>query len=100
MMDRDWIDDVKIERRGENGGMNITVFVRPPHINAVLPKYHELVTFTTAVFHGVIDPGAERFKAMNAEVMVWSDEEHRGVWSPHRYRVTVDFEPRGGHEDT
>lgn len=98
-MDRDWIDDVKIEHRGENGGMNITMFVRPPRTDPELPGYSELVALAAGVFRGVIDPDAKRFEAMNAEVMAWSDEEHRGLTFPYHYRVTVDFEPKGGDQE-
>lgn len=99
-MDRDWIDDVKIEHRGENGGMNITVFARPPHpANLDQQKYYALVSLATNVFYDAVDPDHRRFEAMNAEVMIWSDEGHQGTMIPHRYRVTVDFDLKGGHEN-
>lgn len=101
-MDREWIDDVKIEHRGTNGDMNITVFVRPPRVTNEQPGHSELVALAANVFRGAIDPDTKRFEAMNAEVMAWSDEEHRGVTFPYRYRVTVDFElqiPESGDQE-
>lgn len=94
-MDRDWIDNLRIEHRGENGGMHITVFFRPPCANYELPKYRELVRLAVTVFSDAADPDHRRFNAVNAEVMAWSDEGmERGLTIPHRYRVTVDFDPQ------
>jgi len=96
---RDWIDDVKIEHRGEDGGMNITLFVEPPKGVKYAPTYRELTMLAISVFRDAVDPDAKRFEATHADVMAWSDEGHSGLMAPYRYRVTMDFEPKDGHDN-
>jgi len=93
-MDYTWIDNVKIEHRGEDGGMNITMFVEPPaHGNFQIPTYCQLVTLAESVFRGAMRADSQAFVPTHADVMVWSDTNHRSLDVPHRYRVTMDLVP-------
>lgn len=100
MIPREWISDVKIERRGERGGMNITLFVEPPaKPNYKTPTYAWLVALAENVFRDAVDKEATRFAITHADVMAWSSEGSRGVSTAHRYRVTADFCPPENLED-
>lgn len=100
MIPREWISDVKIERRGERGGMNITLFVEPPaKANYKLPTYAWLVALAENVFRDAVDTKATRFAITHADVMAWSSESSRGISTADRYRVTADFCPPENLED-
>lgn len=100
MIPREWISDVKIERRGENGGMNITLFVEPPaKANYKTPTYARLVALAENVFRDAVDKEATRFAITHADVMAWSSESSRGISTADRYRVTADFCPPENLED-
>ncbi len=100
MIPREWISDVKIERRGENGGMNITLFVEPPaKANYRTPTYAWLVALAENVFRDAVDKEATRFAITHADVMAWSSEGARGISVADRYRVTADFCPPENLED-
>ena len=96
MMDREWIDNVKIEHRGEDGGMNITMFVRLPATgNYRLPTYGELVLTAESVFRDAMKADSGKFAPTYADVMAWSDTRHRSLDVPHSYRVSLDLCPPG-----
>lgn len=100
MIPREWISDVKIERRGENGGMNITLFVEPPaRANYKTPTYAWLVALAENVFRDAVDKEGTRFAITHADVMAWSSEGLRGVSVADRYRVSADFCPPENLED-
>lgn len=98
-MTREWISDVKIERRGENGGMNITLFVEPPaRANYKLPTYGELTLLAESVFRDALHADSKKFVPTYADVMAWSKgSEVTSV--PHQYRVTMDLCPPDQLED-
>lgn len=94
MMDREWIDNVKIEHRGVDGGMNITMFVKLPATgNYRLPTYGELVLTAESVFRDAMKADGRRFAPTYADVMAWSDTRHRSLDVPHSYRVSLDLCP-------
>lgn len=94
-MTREWISDVKIERRGENGGMNITLFVEPPaRANYKLPTYGELTLLAESVFRDVMKADSKAFVPTHADVMAWSQGDTVTA-RPDRYRVTMDLCPPG-----
>ena len=93
-MDRSWIDEMKIEHRGEDGGMSIMMFVKPPAVgNYKLPTYGELVLLAESVFRDVMKADSKRFVLTHADVMAWSDTHHRSLDVPHLYRVSLDLCP-------
>lgn len=93
-MDYTWIDNVKIEHRGEDGGMSIMVFIKPPATgNYRLPTYGELVTAAESIFRGALEVDGTKFVPTHADVMAWSDTNHRSLDVPHLYRVTLDLCP-------
>ena len=92
MIPREWISDVKIERRGEHGEMNITLFVEPPaKANYKTPTYAWLVALAENVFRDAVDKEATRFAITHADVMAWSSRDGRGILTPDRFRVTLDM---------
>ena len=94
MMDREWIDNLKIEHRGEGGEMNITMFVKPPATgNYRLPTYGELVLTAESVFRDAMKADSRKFVPTHADVMAWSDTRHRSLDVPHSYRVSLDLCP-------
>lgn len=99
MIPREWISDVKIERRGENGGMNITLFVGPPvKANYKLPTYGELTLLAESVFRDAMNADSKKFVPTHADVMAWSrGSEVTSV--PYQYRVTMDLCPPDQLED-
>lgn len=99
MIPREWISDVKIERRGENGGRNITLFVEPPaKANYKLPTYGELTLLAESVFRDAMKASSREFVPTHADVMAWS--KGPDVTSvPHQYRVTMDLCPPDQLED-
>lgn len=99
MIPREWISDVKIERRGENGGMNITLFAEPPpKANYKLPTYGELTLLAESVFRDAMNADSKKFVPTHADVMAWSKgPEVTSV--PHQYRVTMDLCPPENLED-
>ena len=46
-----------------------------------------------AVFRDALRAGAEGYVMTHAEVMAWSDNQHRGLYNVYRYRITADFCP-------
>lgn len=97
-MDREWIDNIKIkiERRGEDGGMNITMFVRLPATgNYRLPTYGELVMTAESVFRDAMKADSGKLALTYADVTAWSDMRHRSLDVPHSYRVSLDLCPPG-----
>ena len=100
MIPREWISDVKIERRGENGGMNITLFVEPParRANYKLPTYGELALLAESVFRDAMNADSKKFVPTHADVMAWS-KGSKVTSVPHQYRVTMDLCPPGQSED-
>ena len=99
MISREWINDVKIERRGGNGEMNITLFVGPPEkANYKLPTYGELTLLAESVFRDAMNADSKKFVPTHADVMAWS----RGLKVtsvPYQYRVTMDLCPPDQLED-
>ena len=92
-MDREWIDNIKIEHRGEDGGMNITMFVRPPmKATYKLPTYGELTLLAESVFRDAMKADSKKFVPTHADVMAWS-KGPKVTSVPHRYRVTMDLCP-------
>ena len=100
MIPREWISDVKIERRGEHGEMNITLFVEPPaKANYKTPTYAWLVALAENVFRDAVDKEATRFAITHADVMACASESARSISVADRYRVTADFCPPENLED-
>ena len=95
-MDRSWIDNVSIEHRGEDGGMNITLVIEPPAraSNYKLPTYGELTLLAESVFRDAMKADSEKFVPTHADVMAWS-KGPKVTSVPHRYRVTMDLCPPG-----
>lgn len=92
-MDRSWIDDVKIEHRGGDGRMSITVFVKPPATgNYKLPMYGELTLLAESVFRDAMKADSKKFVPTHADVMAWS-KGPKVTSVPYRYRVTMDLVP-------
>lgn len=99
MIPREWISNVKIERRGEDGGMNITLFVEPPaKANYKLPAYGELTLLAEGVFRDVMNASSKEFVQTHADVMAWS-KGHEVMSVPHQYRVTMNLYPPDQLED-
>lgn len=99
MIAREWISDVKIERRGENGGMNITLFVEPPaKATYKLPTYGELTLLAENVFRDAMMADSKKFVPTHADVMAWS-KGPKVTAVPHQYRVTMDLCPPDQLED-
>ena len=93
MIPREWISDVKIERRGERGGMNIALFVEPPaKANYKLPTYGELTLLAESVFRDAMNADSKKFVPTHADVTAWS-KGPKVTSVPHRYRVTMDLCP-------
>lgn len=92
-MNRKWIKDVKIECRGEDGGMNITLYVEPPPKGGYKsPTYGELALLAESVFRDVMKADSKAFVPTHADVMAWSQGDTVTV-RPDRYRVTMDLCP-------
>lgn len=91
MILREWISTVKIERRGEMGGMNITLFAEPTAKTTYkLPTYGELALLAENVFRDAMGMDSKKFVPTHADVMAWSKgPEVTSV--PHKYRVTMDL---------
>ena len=99
MITREWISDVKIERRGENGGMNITLFVEPQaKATYKLPTYGELTLLAENVFRDAMGADSKKFVPTHADVMAWSKGSNVTA-VPHQYRVTMDLCPPDQLED-
>ena len=93
-MNRKWIKDVKIECRGEDGGMNVTLDVEPPPKGGYKsPTYGELALLAESVFRDVMKADSKAFVPTHADVMAWSDRHHHSLYTAHSYRVTADFVP-------
>lgn len=100
-MTKEEIDRVHIERRGEAGYWNITMFTDPlPGNSGKVPCYADLVEMAEDVLRTAKGLGVEWY-ARNAEVVAWSDRSDRGVLTPDRFRVTLDMvtEAMGGSAD-
>jgi hypothetical protein len=86
-MDTLVIERLTIEPRGVGGDMNLMLRVScgtvPP------PSYAKLVDRGLNLFWTIF--GESKYKALNAEVMAWSDAERLDILVPHEYRVTIDF---------
>ena len=90
-MIKEEIDDIKIERRGEQRYWNVTMFVTPLRGNSgKVPCYAELVEMAEDVIRKAKGLGSKWFPS-NAEVMAWSSKDDRGILTPDRFRVTLDM---------
>lgn len=99
MIPREWINDIKIERRGGNGEMNITLFVGPPaKANYKPPTYGELTLLAESIFRVAMNANSNKFVPTHADVKAWSrGPEVTSV--PYQYRVTMDLCPPENLED-
>lgn len=90
-MNKQEIDSIHIEHRGEPRYWNITMFTVPlPGNSGKVPCYADLVEAAEDVLRNAKGLGKEWY-AHNAEVMAWSDNTDRGVLMPYRFRVTLDM---------
>ena len=90
-MIKEEIESIKIEHRGEERYWNITMFTVPlPGNSGKVPCYADLVEAAEDVLREAKGLGREWY-ARNAEVMAWSDNNERGIITPHRFRVTLDM---------
>ena len=88
-MDKNWISDIKVERRNCGKARAVTMIVEPPESsNYKLPRYRELVSLIEEVYHGVMEGDGRVISS--ADVMAWSDQK-RNVYVPNLYRVTAVF---------
>lgn len=94
-MNREWIKEVNIEPRGEDGGMNITLYVEPPRKGGYKsPTYGELALLAESVFRDALKADSRAFVPTHADVMAWSKGDTVTA-RPDRYRVTMDLCPPG-----
>lgn len=90
-MNKQEIDSIHIEHRGEPRYWNITMFTVPlPGNSGKVPCYADLVEAAEDVLRNAKGLGDEWY-AHNAEVMAWSDNTDHGVLTPYRFRVTLDM---------
>ena len=90
MITKEEIDSIKIEHRGEQRYWNITMFVEPRYDNGKVPYYADLVDMADSILREAKGLG-EEWLVSNAEVMAWSSRDTRGVFTPNRFRVTLDM---------
>lgn len=89
MIDREWMTDIKVERRNCGRARAITIMVEPPeNSNYNLPRYRELISLIEEVYHGTMKDDGRVISS--ADVMAWSDKK-RNVYVPNLYRVTAVF---------
>lgn len=90
-MTKEEIDNIHIEHRSEDRYWNITMFVVPRSGNSGKdPCYADLVAMAEFILREAKGLSGEWF-ASNAEVMVWSSRNDRGILTPDRFRVTLDM---------
>lgn len=88
-MDRNWISDIKIERRNCGRARSITIMVEPPKdANYKIPRYDDLVSLAVEVYQGAM--AGDGRVISSADVMAWSDHK-RNIGVPDLYRVTAAF---------
>lgn len=88
-MDRDWISDIKIERRNCGRARSITIMVEPQKdASYKTPRYTDLVSLAVEVYQGAM--AGDGRVISSADVMAWSDRK-RNIGVPDLYRVTATF---------
>ena len=87
-MDRDWISDIKIERRNCGRARSLMFFVEPPERVAKVIRYEDMVDTAEDLYRGVM--GDDGRVLRDVDVMAWSDSKRR-IRIPHMYRVTANF---------
>lgn len=77
-----------VEPRAVGDDMNLTLFVSSSTFP--VPTHDQLVNRGLNLFWSIFGDDT-KYRALNAEVMAWSDDKLRGLGVPHEYRVTIDF---------
>lgn len=96
MIDREWITEIKVERRNCGRARALMFYVEPPEKIVKVPRYENMVDTAEALYRGAM--GDDGRVLRDVDVMAWSDSKMR-ILIPHMYRVTANFVLKEDMED-